>query len=256
MIGLLIIIVIIAAVIISRLSRKKHIQEYRLPSETSRILEQNIAFYRKLDKDGKMRFETRVKDFLAHVNVRGVETEITDTDKLLVASGAIIPIFAFPDWRYNNIAEVLLYNDTFNMDYSTEGSERNVLGMVGDGAMHRNMILSLPALRTSFHNAHDGYNTAVHEFVHLIDKADGATDGVPEYLLPEQGIQLWVRMIHQMIKEMRTGGDKDINSYGATNDAEFFAVVSEYFFERPDKLKEHHPGLYVMLEKMFNPVHT
>jgi Mlc titration factor MtfA (ptsG expression regulator) len=256
MVGLIVIIVIIAAVFIGRVLRRRRAAAYHLPTNANKILEEKVAFYRKLDSKNKASFEARIRDFLANVNIRGVEVEITDADKLLVASGAIIPIFAFPDWRYNNIAEVLLYNDAFNEDYSTEGKGRNVLGMVGDGALHRNMILSLPSLRASFQKAADGYNTALHEFAHLIDKADGATDGIPEYLLAEQAIRPWVRKIHALIREIRNGESTDINIYGAKNDAEFFAVVSEYFFERPDKLKEHHPDLYAMLDKMFRPVQT
>ena len=59
--------------------------------------------------------------------------------------------------------------------------------------------------------------------------------------------------MHETINEMKALGHSDINGYGATNDAEFFAVISEYFFERPDKLKDHHPELYTMLEEMFHP---
>jgi Mlc titration factor MtfA (ptsG expression regulator) len=172
---------------------------------------------------------------------------------VLVAAGAIIPIFAFPNWRYNNISEVLLYKGTFNKEYNTDGAGRDVLGMVGDGAMRREMILSQPSLRASFRNHKDGHNTAIHEFAHLIDKADGETDGVPEYLLAQPFILPWVTRMHETIKQMRSSNHSDINIYGATNDAEFFAVVSEYFFERPTELKAHHPELYGMLEEMFSP---
>ncbi|MEI9935363.1 MAG: M90 family metallopeptidase [Ferruginibacter sp.] len=126
-------------------------------------------------------------------------------------------------------------------------------GMVGDGALHRQMILSQPSVRSSFQHPQDGHNTVIHEFVHLIDKADGATDGIPEYLLSRPYVLPWINQIHQTIKEMNDKGHSVINFYGATNDAEFFAVVSEYFFERPAELKTHHPELYNLLEQMFHP---
>ena len=249
--GISIVIIIIAAVFIYRSMPRGH-GAYKLPLNTGRLLVANVAFYNALDDAGKALFEARIKDFLTHVSVRGVDVVVEDLDRILVASGAIIPIFAFPDWRYNNIDEVLLYKSTFSKDYNTDGAERNVLGMVGDGAMHREMILSQPSLRESFRNQHDGRNTAIQEFSHLIDKADGEVDGVPEYLLAHPYIAPWVKLMHETINEMKQKNHSDINLYGATNDAEFFAVVSEYFFERPDELKTHHPELYAMLEQMFS----
>ena len=92
----------------------------------------------------------------------------------------------------------------------------------------------------------------IHEFTHLIDKADGATDGVPEYLLDKQNIIPWLDMIHKTIAEMKRTGQSDINLYGASNQAEFFAVVSEYFFEKPQELEQNHPELYALLHQMFH----
>jgi Mlc titration factor MtfA (ptsG expression regulator) len=230
------------------------IPDYELSPDAYQLLSDNVSFFRNLDDKQKKVFQNRVADFLVHVRITGIGTNVEDLDRILIASGAIIPIFAFPDWRYNNISEVLLYKDTFNADYSADGRERNILGMVGDGAMNRQMILSQPSVRSSFKDPEDGHNTVIHEFVHLIDKADGATDGIPEYLLSHPYILPWINRIHQTIKAMKDKGHSDINFYGATNDAEFFAVISEYFFERPKELKMHHPELYAMLEQMFRPV--
>ena len=238
----------------SQQKKKKKIEQYKLPPNAGEILSANVAFYNKLDEEGKRAFEERVRDFLARTAITGVAgVVITDLDKLLVAAAAIIPIFSFPDWRYNNIGEVLLYKDAFNTEYRQEGNERNIIGMVGNGAMQGQMILSQPALRRSFQNPEDGHNTAIHEFAHLLDKADGATDGIPEYLLSQSYIVPWVKHMRDTIAKMRESGHSDIDLYGATNDAEFFAVVSEYFFEKPEKLQEHHPELYTLLEQMFNP---
>jgi Mlc titration factor MtfA (ptsG expression regulator) len=249
--GISVVIIILAGYFLSK-SLKKNTNNYIIPPGIKQILSQNVAFYNNLDDKGKVLFENRVKDFLANVAVRGVNVTIDGLDRVLVASGAIIPIFAFPEWRYSNISEVLLYKGTFNKEYNTDGEGRNVLGMVGDGAMHREMILSQPSLRASFRNPADGQNTAIHEFAHLIDKADGATDGIPEYLLAQPYLVPWVAKMHETITEMKAQNYSDIDIYGATNDTEFFAVVAEYFFERPDQLKTHHPELYDMLEQMFH----
>jgi len=253
MIGLIIIAAIIIAALAIYLDRKRKIRNYQLPPDTHKLLSDNVAFYRDLDSKDQVLFDARVKDFLANTTIRGVDVEVEDLDRILVAAGAIMLIFSFPDWKYNNLSEVLLYKGAFDKDFKTAGAERNVLGMVGDGAMHREMILSKPSLRASFQNPTDGHNTAIHEFAHLIDKADGTVDGVPEYLITRPHLLPWVKEIHERINEMKAKGHSDINLYGATNEAEFFAVVSEYFFEQPDKLKEHHPELYGLLDEMFHP---
>jgi Mlc titration factor MtfA (ptsG expression regulator) len=146
---------------------------------------------------------------------------------------------------------VLLYGDTFNSDYhQTEGKERNVLGMVGSGAMNRIMILSLPALRRSFSSKAGPHHVGIHEFVHLLDKADGDTDGIPEMLLGKQYLLPWVKQMHLAIEQIKEG-DSEINAYGATNEAEFLSVVSEYFFTQPGRLSHTHPELFQLLENIF-----
>lgn len=214
------------------------------------LLEEHVSFYRKLGDADQASFRKRVQHFLDTTRVTPVRgVVLTELDRLYVASSAIIPIFSFNDWAYNNLDEVLIYPGTFTQEFSVEDEERNVLGMVGDGAMHRMMILSQPSLRAGFERNGAG-NTAIHEFVHLLDKADGATDGVPEYLIPKELVSPWIRQMHRAITEIREG-DSDINPYAATNDAEFFAVLSEYFFQKPQLLREHHPELYRILDRTY-----
>jgi len=73
---------------------------------------------------------------------------------------------------------------------------------------------------------------------------------VPEFILEKQYIIPWLQLMHREIKNILEDRS-DINAYGATNEAEFFAVVSEYFFERPDLLKQKHPELYELLVTIF-----
>jgi len=233
--------------------KQRRIRNFQMAADTKQLLQDHIPFYRNLNNEQKLEFEDRIKDFLSHVKITGVGTSVEDIDRILIASGAIMIIFAFPGWRYNNINEVLLYKDSFNEEYQQEGNDRNILGMVGDGALNRQMILSQASVRASFQNAADGHNTVIHEFVHLVDKADGAADGIPEYLLSRPYLLPWINHMHQTIEEMKQNEHHDINFYGTKNDAEFFAVVSEYFFERPDALKTNHPELYQLLEQMFHP---
>ena len=131
----------------------------------------------------KENFEQRVEQFLSAVKITGVNATVEDLDRLLIAAGAIIPVYGIPDWQYINLHEVLLYPGTFNADFDQAGSERPITGMVGHGAMQHVMIITKWELRQGFINSNDARNTAIHEFAHLIDKMDGTMDGIPEIIL-------------------------------------------------------------------------
>lgn len=214
------------------------------------LLTEQVDFYRQLSATEKQEFEDRMQQFLAVVKITGVRTTVEDLDKVLIAASAIIPIFAFKGWIYPNLHEVLLYPDYFNDDFAQAGPERTIMGLVGSGPYQDVMILSQQKLREAFANKTGKENTAVHEFVHLLDKTDGAVDGIPESLLSKQYVLPWINLMHEKIKQIMENRS-DINPYGATNEAEFFAVVAEYFFERPDLLRSKHPDLYNLLVTIF-----
>ena len=222
-----------------------------ISNEWKLILSQKIGYYNVLTPEDKKLFEFKVQEFLLNVKVTGVDTDVSLTDKLLVATSAVAPIFAFPKWQYRNLNEVLLYPNSFNEQYQTEGEQRNILGMVGTGAMEGKMILSKQALEHGYDNGKDKKNTAIHEFVHLLDKADGATDGIPKLFMEQENAEEWSQMISNEMEAIMNN-DSDINPYGATNKAEFFAVSSEYFFERPRLLADKHPELYQLLAMVFH----
>jgi MtfA peptidase len=222
-----------------------------LPDSYREILVKHVEFYDHLDDTQKASFETRMQHFLSHVRITGVNTTVEAEDRVFIAASAIIPIFGFPGWDYINLNEVLLYPDSFNHEFAQEGSGRTTLGMVGDGPYQNIMILSQHELRQGFYNKTGKTNTAIHEFVHLVDKTDGSVDGVPEFLVNRQYILPWLGLMRKEIKRIMANRS-DINPYGATNEAEFFAVVSEYFFERPDLLQTKHPELYELLSTIFH----
>ncbi len=231
--------------------RKKNVVKRNLSKADITLLGENVDFYIRLDGAKKQFFEQKIVAFLASVKIEGVGLEITPLDKLLVASSAVIPIFGFNNWEYKNLTNVLMYPDTFNKDFQFEGAERNIMGMVGTGYMNGQMILSQPALRHGFSKSAGKGNTGIHEFVHLLDKSDGATDGIPENLLAHEYVLPWLKMMHEEMGKIEAN-KSDINPYAITNEAEFFAVVSEYFFEEPKILKDKHPALYERLSKIFS----
>ncbi len=222
------------------------------PENWRKILQERVLYYRNLPPEKKTEFEERVKRFLAGKSIKGVDTGINDSDKLLVAASAIIPVFNFPYFRYPHVREVLLYPGSFDEKFRTndQAGQRNILGMVGDGFMNGVVTLSKPDLEAAFDGLRHRKNVGIHEFVHLIDKADGAVDGVPEILFKHSYTLPWLKEIRREMRKIKEG-HSDINPYALTNDAEFLAVVSEYFFDNPEKLKQRHPGLYHHLEEIF-----
>lgn len=221
------------------------------PDNYKDILQKKVAFYNSLNDPDKKTFEFKIQEFLLNHRITGIECDVSIEDNLLVAASAIIPVFRFPKWKYTNLYEVFLYPEHFNDHHEIKGCGRTILGMVGTGYMDGKMVLSKRALHHGFDNETDKKNTAIHEFVHLIDKIDGKIDGIPEILLENQCSIPWIDLIEQKMEDIYN--DKsDINQYGGTSRIEFFAVASEYFFERPKLLSKKHPELYKILEDMFN----
>ncbi len=220
------------------------------------ILRQHVTFYRGLTDPNKQRFEDLMKVFLGEVTITGIRTDVDDVSRMLVGASAIIPIFGLDDFEYAGLGEVLLYPDSFNEDYQVEGAEGRstqqptILGMVGNAHLSGVMILSKPSLLVGFRNDSDRRNVGIHEFSHLIDKRDGDIDGIPA-TIPPQTIDPWVRWVGE---ELRGDGKSDatIDDYAYTNEAEYFAVLSEYFFESPALLQQKNPRLFEMMRKMYH----
>jgi len=232
--------------------KEKELEKQPFPGSWREILNKRVLYYRNLPDDRKKDFEDRVKRFIAEKSITGIDTEITDEDKLLVAASAIIPLFNFPYYNYPNALEILLYPGSFDEKFQTsdEVEQRNILGMVGNGYMNGVVVLSKPDLEAAFDGTRHSNNVGIHEFIHLIDKADGAVDGVPEILFKHSYVLPWLKEIRKEMQKIKEA-HSDINVYALTNDAEFLAVVSEYFFDNPEKLKRHHPELYRFLTKIF-----
>ena len=161
-----------------------------------KLLNDYVKFYRQLDEENKRKFEERVEHFLSTVHITGVNAEVEDIDMIFIGAGAIIPVFFFPDWQYINLHEVLVYPGAFNEDFDQAGNNRHIAGMVGSGSMQNVMIITKWQLRQGFINNADHRNTAIHEFVHLIDKMDGTMDGVPEIILERKYVNRWTELMN------------------------------------------------------------
>lgn len=248
-----------AAVIYIRNTRWWVYPKGRISREWQKILRQEVSFYKAISDAEKIRFEKKVLFFLSNYDIVGVETEVEDLDKLLIASSSIIPTFHKPRWKYTNLDEVILYPQGFSFDMPQMEEKMVMEGLVGGGPLEGKMILSKAALRKGFHDESDNLNTAIHEFVHLIDMDDGAVDGVPESLLRFpllhrlRSIVLAFKVERLFDKTAQNIENKqtDIRPYGGVNKAEFLSVTTEYFFENPEKLKENHPDLHSLMEQIY-----
>ena len=234
-----------------KIRRRHRILAQPFPAEWEAVLQREVLFFRVLDPDEQMRFRRELQVFLGEKRITGIKLELDSTTRVLTAASAVIPIFGFPEWEWDQISEVLVYPDRFDHEYAFEGSsERQTLGMVGTGALNRLMILSKPDLLGGFRNPGDKRNVGLHEFAHLVDKSDGTIDGLPGVGLERAAIGPWIELVRRKMDEIRRG-KSDIDPYGLTNEAEFFAVASEYFFERPGVMERKHPELYAMLSRVF-----
>nr|WP_055443309.1 M90 family metallopeptidase [Lacinutrix himadriensis] len=230
--------------------KRKHVEE--MPKHWHDILVKKVLFYKNLTPENQAVFRKRIMLFLSEIHIEGVHTEIEELDKILIASSGVIPVFGFSNWSYNNLTGIIVYPDSFNADlqFSNQDENKQILGMVGTGRFEKQMILSKKAIRLAFNNKTDKYNTPVHEFVHLLDKTDGQTDGIPAFFLGKEYIAPWLELMHKEMEAINNDAS-DIRKYGGTSEIEFFAVASEYFFERPKLFKQKHPELYAMLSVCF-----
>ncbi len=235
-----------------KLRRRRRILAQPFPPKWEEILQREVVFFRTLEPAEQLRFRRELQVFLGEKLITGIRLQLDETTRVLAAVSAIIPIFGFPEWEWDQISEVLIYPSRFSEDFAFgDGDGHHTLGMVGTGAMNRMMILAKPDLLSGFRNPADKRNVGLHEFAHLVDKSDGAIDGLPGVGLERQSIGPWIELVRRKMEEIRRG-DSDIDDYALTNEAEFFAVATEYFFERPGVMRRKHPELYRMLSAVFN----
>jgi Mlc titration factor MtfA (ptsG expression regulator) len=233
-----------------RCLRRLRIMSQPFPASWDQVLHSHVAFFRALTDPEKEKFRQLVKVFLDEVRITGIRTDVDDTVRVLVAASAVIPIFGFHDWEYHRLGEVLVYPESFGEKYQTTGNaDENILGMVGLKHLRGVMILSKPSLLAGFDNPASKDSVGVHEFVHLVETEELEHGLPPE--VPWQAVNDWVQYVANELSH--PSKDKSyINGYAYTNEHEFFAVLSEYFFKSPALLQKKDPELYALLRAMFH----
>lgn len=206
------------------------------PAQWKRFLAEYSTFYRSIDEEGKKRFERDVRIFLSDFSVKGTRGSTVDIEtRLLVASGVAALLHGRPDWEAPIRDGVVVFpGERFNRNYQPgRGS------FAGMATQRGPLLLTEGSLEESFKHPHDGYNVMYHELAHYFDLESGSSE--------------WKSLFMKEWEKMSRGQDYTyLRPYALTNEAEFFAVATESFFENPWEMRARSPRLYNALKEFFN----
>jgi Mlc titration factor MtfA (ptsG expression regulator) len=177
---------------------------------------------------------------------------LTEDMRLVIAAQAALLTWKRSDLPFPRLKTVVVYPTTFRSRPAfawVAGPPRHEAEppTLGQSWSDGSIVLAWDDVLHGAAAPHDGHNVVLHEFAHQLDSADGLADGVPA-LPPAVTAEAWqhtlLRAYDQLEREMEAGASSPIDAYGLTNRAEFFAVATESFFERPGALRQAYPELY------------
>ena len=241
---------------LSRKERWAKIQGQPFPPEWSWIMGKNLPIYARLSELDKAELRGLIQVFLAEKIFEGCGgLEVTDEIKVTIAAQACLLLLHRDTDVYPKLITILVYPSAYvsNMPQHspqgvvTEGPQ----GRLGEAWTTGVVVLSWDDVKLGAADARDGHNVVFHEFAHQLDTEDGSADGAP--VLPGRNMySAWARVLGAEYDELRrvaeTGKKSVLDTYGASEPAEFFAVATEAFFEKPVQLKKKHPELYEELK--------
>ena len=242
--------------------RRRKILQAPFPQEWRDILQEMVKHYSYLDDTEKNRLEELVQFFIAEKNFEGCGgLELTDEIKVVVAAQACLLVLGLPDYQYLELESVLIYPTTVKVPPSRLSvfadspmivpDQQAILGMASSRGP---VILVWDAVKRGARHPEQGHNVVYHEFAHILDMRDGTADGTPE-LFNRQLYQAWVEICSKEFFKLKKDAEKGrkslLDSYGAVHEAEFFAVATELFFDRPLRMKLKHPDLYAVLSAYY-----
>ena len=240
--------------------RRKRLITQSFPSEWLKILRQRVPYYGLLTHKEQKELRDDIRIFLSEKQFEGCGgLEITDEIRVTIAAQACILLLNRQHDYYPNLQSILVYPSA----YIAKERSVDAAGIVSEGPQARlgeawlrgAVILSWGDVQRGFRDPQDGRNVTLHEFAHQLDQQDGIFDGAP--LLDKRSrYSSWARILRKEYEALRNSSERGestfIDEYGATNPAEFFAVITEAFFENPKGLKQKHPELYQELKQFFH----
>ena len=241
--------------------RRARLRALPFPPAWRRILRRRVPAVTRLPPDLQQRLKGHIQVFLAEKPFIGCAGQtISDDQRVTIAAQACLLLLGQPRPRYYpRLREVLVYPDAFvvNRVMAQAGgvvqAQRQALS--GESWTQGRVILSWADTLAGAADPADGRNVVVHEFAHQIDQDKGVADGRPWRVSRAQR-QRWAQVMGEAFERLRQQPSALISNYGATEPAEFFAVLSELFFEQPQALAAEVPAVYRELALLYqvNPL--
>jgi Mlc titration factor MtfA (ptsG expression regulator) len=235
-----------------RQRRRKQLRMATFPTDWLIIVKRNVPIYRYLPEADRKELQGHILIFLDEKRFEGCGgLQINDEIKVTIAAQACILLLHRKTNYYHTLKSVVVYPSAYVAhEYRPVGN-----GIVAEGDSVRlgeswhsgAVVLSWNDVLYGAADIHDGHNVVFHEFAHQIDHDGGESHGSP--VMERRSMYLaWARVLGaeytKLRKDIEHGSRTVMDRYGATNHAEFFAVATECFFEKPVQLKRHHPELY------------
>jgi MtfA peptidase len=240
--------------------RRKRLRGHPFPAPWREILKHRVPYVRALPPDLQLRLKKHIQVFIAEKNFIGCAgLVITDEIRVTIAAQACLLILNRPAYYYPNVDQILVYPGPFvvnriHTDSTGVMHDRSQI-LSGESWSHGQVILSWQDALEGAAVVDDGINAVIHEFAHQLDQEKGYANGAP-YLRRREHYRRWSHVLDEAFntlqEQVRTQQASLFSHYGATNPAEFFAVISEVFFEQPQRMAAEYPELYRELGGFYN----
>ena len=240
---------------------RKRLKARPFPNEWLKIIKHNVAFFVRLPATDQAELLDHIQVLLAEKNFEGCAgQEITDEVRVTIAAQACLLLLHRKTDYFPRLLTILVYPSTYSVQeqrpITAEIWEEGKHARLGETARTMgSMVLAWDAVKSGAADPSDAKNVVLHEFAHQLDYENLAADGTPALATREQQ-KSWREVMRTEFASLRAADDTGIptllDTYGATNPAEFLAVSVEAFFERPSALRSSHPRLYSELQRYFN----
>ena len=241
----------------ARARRHRAIASEPFPAEWEAILRKNVRHYDLLPPALARQLRRHIQIFLSEKTFEGCAgLEVTEEMRVTVAALACFLLLNRKTSHYKGVSTILLYPEAYKVDQARDGVtvKDESQGRLGESWDHGSVVLSWNSVKNSASNIKSGQNLVLHEFAHQLDQENGPSDGVPDFEDDDQ-YSSWAQVLapeYERLKRKAAKGKGTVmDHYGATNPAEFFAVATETFFEKAEKLKEKRPELYAELAAFY-----
>src|SRR5215469_2011752 len=245
--------------------KRRRLRARPFPKEWLKLVERHVVFFNKLSGSDRFELLGHIQVFLAEKRFEGCGGfKITDEVPLTIAAQACLLLLHRKTDYFPGLLTILVYPLSYMVEEKRQVGEHlweeGKVSRLGEtGRRMGSLVLSWGAVKHGAADPSDGKNVVLHEFAHQLDYENHAADGVPGLATREQQSD-WSEVMKTEFASLRAADETRIptllDTYGATDPTEFFAVSVEAFFEQPRALRARHPRLYEELQKYFqqNPV--